>query len=150
MSNAPPKRSLPAWSEKPSEDFNWPPTDDELAQYEYHSKAGQSETIFDQTGVETAEPSVAPTSPAPAPPASSEPPYAASDCLPGDECPTRSDVEDPTLSGIEDSATCGIAVAQSETAVDGTSAGGLATEIAHLQALIEELTNFLGNEPRRQ
>ena len=105
MSNAPPKRSLPAWSEKPSADLNWSPTDDALAQYP--SEAGQSETT-----------------------------------------PTRSDVEDPTLSGIEDSATSGIAVAQSETALDGTSARGLAAEIAHLQALIEGLTNFMGNEPR--
>jgi hypothetical protein len=145
MSNAPPKRSLPAWSEKPSADFNWPPTDDPLAQY--HSEAGHSETIFDETGVETAEPSVAPPSPASAPPASSEPRYAAFDWPPV-ESPTRSDVEDPTPSGIENSATSGIAVAQSETALDGTSAGGLAAEIAHLQALIEGLTNFMGDEPR--
>ena len=146
MSNAPPKRSLPAWSEKPSADFKGPPTDDPLTQFP--SEPGHSETIFDETGVETAEPSVAPTSPASAPPASSEPRYAAFDWPPVDECPTRSDVEDPTPSGIENSATSGIAVAQSETALDGTSAGGLAAEIAHLQALIEGLTNFMGNEPR--
>ena len=145
MSNAPPKRSLPAWSEKPSADFNWPPTDDPLAQY--HSEAGHSEIIFDETGVETAEPSVAPTSPASAPPASSEPRYAAFDWPPV-ESPTRSDVEDPTPSGIDNSATSGIAVAQSETAPDGTSACGLVAEIAHLQALIEGLTNFMGDEPR--
>ena len=121
MSNAPPKRSLPARSEHSSEDF-WSSTDDALAQYP--SEAGQSDA--------TAEPPVAPTSPAPAPPASSERRYAASECRPDDECPTRSDAEDPTLSGI--------AVAQSETAQDGTSAGGLAAEIAHLQALIDGLT----------
>ena len=62
--------------------------------------------------------------------------------------PTRSDVEDPTLSGIEDLATNGIAVAESETALDSTNTRGLAAEIAHLQALIEGLTNFMGNEPR--
>ena len=139
MSNAPPKRSLPAWSEKPSADSNWPPTEDPLAQYP--SESEHSETIFDETGVETAEPSGAPTSPASAPPTSFEPRYAAFD-------PTRSDVEDTTPSGIENSATSGIAVAQSETALDGTSAGGLAAEIAHLQALIEGLTNFMGDEPR--
>ena len=129
MSNAPPKHSLPARSENSSEDF-WSSTDDALAQYP--SEAGQSDA--------TAEPPVAPTSPAPAPPASSERRYAASECRPDDECPTRSDAEDPTLSGIEDSVTSGIAVAQSETAQDGTSAGGLAAEIAHLQALIDGLT----------
>ena len=54
--------------------------------------------------------------------------------------PTHSEAEDPALSGIEDPATSGVTVAQSGTALDGTSAGGLAAEIAQLQALIEGLT----------
>lgn len=105
MSNGPPKSPLPAWSEKPYADSNWPPTVDALAQYP--SEAGQSETM-----------------------------------------PARPDVEDPTLSGIQDSVTPGLAVAPSETALDGTSTRGLADEIAHLQALLEGLTNVMGNEPR--
>lgn len=109
MSNAPRKRSRPASSEKPHGDFNWPPTNEELAQYSIETM--QRETAFD--------------SPA------------------GDEDPTRSDAEDPKHSGIEDSATPGTAVSQRQTARDGTSAGETAAEIAHLQALIEGLTQKL-------
>ena len=72
----------------------------------------------------------------PSPLASSEPQCAAPDCPPGDGGPTRSDAEDPNPSGIEDSTI----VAQSDTALDGTSAGERAAEIAHLQALIDGLT----------
>jgi hypothetical protein len=79
-------------------------------------------------------------------PASSEPRDATLDWRPVGDALTRSEGQNPKPSGIEDS-TSGNAVGQSEPALHGTSGGETATEIAHLhaeiahvQALIEGLT----------
>jgi hypothetical protein len=163
----PPKRSQPGSPEKPHAGFNWPPTDDELAQYTlgiwavqnafdkphadfnrpppdeelgaHGIDAVQSEAAFDEIGVRTAEPSVAP----PSLPASSEPQYDLSDGPQRDEGPTPSDADDSTHSGVWCSRMSAIAGAQSDTALDGTWAREWTAEIARLQALIEELTEPL-------
>ena len=155
MSYVPPKRSLSASSTKPDAAINWPPTDEELAEYR--------KTVFDAIGVTTGEPPVALASPAlhaasvapsealaqlpagaiaqePSPPSSSELRYPEFDCPLGAEGPTWSDAEDPTQSGTEDPSLSRIAVAQSKIALGGTSPGEWAAEIARLQALIEGLT----------
>jgi hypothetical protein len=123
MSYTPRKRSSPESLTKPQADFSWPPPDEELAQC---FATLQSETALDGTGVKTAEPSVAPDLLAPH-----------TTSVDAAETPAQ---PDPKHSGIEDSLTSGIAVAQRETALDGTRAGEMAAEIAHLLTLIEGLT----------
>jgi hypothetical protein len=168
--------------EKPHPDCNWPPTDEEPA--DGGIEAFQSETVFDGTGVKTAEPLVARAATAPAatsavppgtptqlptaairhetsrmpadrgramardeqaamfnghapeasPDASSEP----WEAWFADEVATPSEAEHPEYAGMD--ASSDIAVAQNETALDETSAGDWAAEIARLQALIEGLT----------
>ena len=112
---------MPASSGESDGDFNWPPTDEELVQYGGKTSASQP--------------------PAPAfaqavtPPSFSEPPGAEFDWTLQDEGLTRAGAEDPT--------TLRVAVAQNETALDGTSPGEWVAEIARLQELIEGLTQKL-------
>jgi hypothetical protein len=47
MSNAQPKRPRSSSSATPRSEFNWPPTDDEMQQYE--SKLGEGESRFDES-----------------------------------------------------------------------------------------------------
>ena len=129
MAYTPPKPSLLASPEEPHA-FNWPPTDGQLAD---NFGTLQRENAYDGTGVKTADPSMTPA------PASSEPRYAEVDCPP-DEGPTQSDSAYPEPCVIEDPPPSSTAVVQVETALDETSAGGWAAEIARLQALIEGLT----------
>jgi hypothetical protein len=62
---------------------------------------------------------------------------------PGDPAQTRSDDEDLEHSRIEATSTSGVAVSASASAVDLPGAADLAGEIAHLQALIEGLTQTI-------
>lgn len=72
-----------------------------------------------------------------------EPRYEAFDSRPGEEGSTLSDGEDASHSGNEHSTTSEVAMAERESALDTTSVGDWAGEIAHLQALIEGLTQKL-------
>jgi hypothetical protein len=62
---------------------------------------------------------------------------------PGDPPQTRSDDEDLEHARIEVTSTSGVAASASATAVDLAGAADLAGEIAHLQALIEGLTQTI-------
>jgi hypothetical protein len=130
MSYFPPKRSLPLSSEAPDADFNWPPTDKQLVVN--FGTLQQREIADDKAGDEAANPSV--VSP------SSEPAYAAFDCPADDEDSTPSDDDDPKHSWFGNPTRSRIAVDQIETAHDRIGTRETAAEIAHLQALIEALT----------
>ena len=193
MSNTPPKRFHLASSQKPHADFNWPLTDEEVAQsrletlqrlYGYvdsrptddeplpsaveplHSAVEkphpdvnppptdeelteggiatvQGQTVFSGAAAKRAEPFVAGATLAAdatsaVPDASSELWDARFDRPPGTEVPTPPEAEHPEYAGTDGSPE--IAVAPNETAIDETSAGDWAAEIARLQALIEGLT----------
>jgi len=145
MTHTPPKRPLSSSSTKPHGDFNWPPTDEELAQC---FVTLQSETAPDGTGAKTAEPLEAPISraldatfviPSETLAQPADPAIVGETALMQAD-PGRSDEADPKHFYIEDSMMSGSAVAQTENALAETSTGEMAAEIAHLQALIEGLT----------
>jgi hypothetical protein len=120
MSYSPSKRSVHASAEKPGGEFNWPPTDEELAQYGIKAPASR---------VPYADPVDLDERPA------QSPAHAQSDRTLNDAGPTQLGAEEPSTSLA--------AVAKNETVLDGASPGEWTAEIARLQGLIEGLTQKL-------
>jgi hypothetical protein len=128
MSNSPSKPSVPTRTQTGDAEFNWPPTDEELAQCFYIAApdkevapgAAECVAIDSSTALESS------AGPLETPPAASTPEQSE---VPGADC---SGLDDPTMSDI--------AAARHEPSLERTTRGDWAAEIAQLQALIEALT----------
>jgi hypothetical protein len=127
MPYVPPKRSQPTLSEQPSADFDWPPTDDELAQY-------GSEAVEIESTPERALP------------ASSEQPSADFNWPPTDHelaqygvATIQSETSEPVFLKTGEPPLGSVAFEKSDMARDGNNPGEWAAEIARLQALIAAL-----------
>jgi hypothetical protein len=151
MSQGPPTRPARKPSEEPRVRFNWPPTEDELAQYGGGNL--RPETEFEETALQarkargvdaslatgTAGLFASETEPEPFPAPSSVP----ESWTPVDGARTPSDDEDFEHSWVEATSISGIAVSPAPTAVDPPGTGDFADEVAYLQALIEGLTQTI-------
>jgi hypothetical protein len=129
MPSVPPKHSLPASSEQASADFNWPPTDDELAQY----------------GIEAVESGE--SAPKRSLPTSSEQPGANFTWPPTDDelaqygvATIQREPSEPVCLETGEPPLASVAFEQSDTARDGNGPGEWAAEMARVQALIAALT----------
>ena len=135
MSQGPPKRPSRQPSAEPRVRFNWPPTEDELAQY-------GAESLRPATGFEEAELDAGGLPPIDASPPTDTiglfPSERRAARLPGFPPEVPPSPSDPGLALIGGPpSTSGIA---SPNAFDPPGTGDFADEIAHLQALIEGLT----------
>jgi hypothetical protein len=135
-----PKRSPSTSSKQPCDDFNWPPTDDELSQY----------------GVEIVQGEF--SGPKRSLPTSSEQPRDDFNWPSTDDELTQSGIEnvqskksEPVFDGTglktDEPPLANVGSTQSDAARDGNSPGEWTAEMARVQALIEGLTQPLGWRP---
>jgi hypothetical protein len=135
MSNSSPKRSSPAPSRPARAEFNWPPTDEELADCFYSGPPSQE---LASRGVEALQETVSD--------GAQETSLSGSESEASNTPCTSGDVgvdlfpADSAKSEVQDSTSSDIAVFAHEAAPDGAGKTQWAAEIAHLQALIEALT----------
>jgi hypothetical protein len=140
MSQRPPTPPERRSSEEPRVRFNWPPTEDELAQYA--AEGLRPDTEFDAAGLEGEEPPAGDASPATETIGQFLSERAARlPVFPQEASPSPSPSDSGLdLAGAPPAALFTLPEPPRATAVDPSGTGDFADEIAHLQALIEGLT----------
>jgi hypothetical protein len=142
MSDLPPKRCLPA--QTPPEEFDWPPTDEELADCFYSGPPDEQlverrvedlqEAVPDGTDV-NAKPTM-PTGPL----TPLETSVGTLALLPTTGSALETSLNERESGGSDDSTTSAVALFSHEVVFEGARTNDWSAEIAHLQALIEALT----------